>query len=254
MSTWSSPSNTAEPSASCLIWPVRSNAQGQKGFLSIFNRVNVLLSRARHGMFIIGHRSATCGPDVGVWIWDDANGIRNVPALLADLGLNFMGYRPLSAEILSGDGRTLSGIAKSELDVLDNRTYIARIPLPGDVFADINGNYRADAGDAKPLGNCMMGPYEPVAGVCAVAADLDGDGDVDLRDYVEGLQPLFLGTFTVEPDLNGDGFVDAEDFSLFGDCMDGPAASTDCSQADGDGDGDADLRDFHYLQAAMPSS
>ncbi len=38
---------------------VRSNTQGRCGFLSTSNRINVLLSRAKHGMFIIGN-SDTC--------------------------------------------------------------------------------------------------------------------------------------------------------------------------------------------------
>ncbi|OQR89300.1 NF-X1 finger and helicase domain protein [Thraustotheca clavata] len=40
-----------------LISTVRSNEQGSTGFLKVFNRVNVMLSRARHGMVILGSSS-----------------------------------------------------------------------------------------------------------------------------------------------------------------------------------------------------
>ncbi|PWY83340.1 P-loop containing nucleoside triphosphate hydrolase protein, partial [Aspergillus heteromorphus CBS 117.55] len=44
---------------------VRSNTQRRCGFLRTSNRINVLLSRAKHGMYIIGN-SATAG-DVAMW-------------------------------------------------------------------------------------------------------------------------------------------------------------------------------------------
>lgn len=40
-----------------IVSMVRSNDEGKIGFLKTFNRVNVMLSRAKHGMFIIGSAS-----------------------------------------------------------------------------------------------------------------------------------------------------------------------------------------------------
>lgn len=37
---------------------VRNNNQGVIGFLKMRNRINVLLSRAKHGMFILGNRTS----------------------------------------------------------------------------------------------------------------------------------------------------------------------------------------------------
>ncbi|PYI09577.1 P-loop containing nucleoside triphosphate hydrolase protein [Aspergillus sclerotiicarbonarius CBS 121057] len=44
---------------------VRSNAQRRCGFLRTSNRINVLLSRAKHGMYIIGNSATSC--DVAMW-------------------------------------------------------------------------------------------------------------------------------------------------------------------------------------------
>ncbi|RAK95355.1 DEAD/DEAH box helicase family protein [Aspergillus ibericus CBS 121593] len=44
---------------------VRSNAQRRCGFLRTSNRINVLLSRAKHGMYIIGNSATSC--DVPMW-------------------------------------------------------------------------------------------------------------------------------------------------------------------------------------------
>ena len=44
---------------------VRSNAQNQCGFLKTSNRINVLLSRAQHGMYIIGNSQTSAG--VKMW-------------------------------------------------------------------------------------------------------------------------------------------------------------------------------------------
>ncbi|KAF2434363.1 hypothetical protein EJ08DRAFT_513978 [Tothia fuscella] len=45
---------------------VRSNVQKKCGFLRTSNRINVLLSRAKHGMYIIGN-SETAGHSAGMW-------------------------------------------------------------------------------------------------------------------------------------------------------------------------------------------
>ncbi|KEY72970.1 hypothetical protein S7711_04644 [Stachybotrys chartarum IBT 7711] len=56
-----------EEASIVVISLVRSNPQGKCGFLSTSNRINVLLSRAKHGMYIIGN-SNTC---LGVPMWAD---------------------------------------------------------------------------------------------------------------------------------------------------------------------------------------
>jgi hypothetical protein len=43
-----------------LLSLVRSNTKGLIGFLSSENRVNVALSRAKHGLFIFGNMDALC--------------------------------------------------------------------------------------------------------------------------------------------------------------------------------------------------
>jgi superfamily I DNA and/or RNA helicase len=41
-----------------IISLVRCNSEGKAGFLSTTNRINVLLSRAQHGMYLIGNAGA----------------------------------------------------------------------------------------------------------------------------------------------------------------------------------------------------
>ncbi|KAF2641078.1 P-loop containing nucleoside triphosphate hydrolase protein [Massarina eburnea CBS 473.64] len=48
-----------------IISLVRSNKQGNCGFLKSSNRINVLLSRARHGMYVIGNSKTSAG--VPMW-------------------------------------------------------------------------------------------------------------------------------------------------------------------------------------------
>ncbi|CAZ82087.1 unnamed protein product [Tuber melanosporum] len=54
-----------------IISLVRSNDAGRCGFLRTSNRINVLLSRAQHGMYIFGN-AATCN---GVKMWSDVIGM-----------------------------------------------------------------------------------------------------------------------------------------------------------------------------------
>jgi hypothetical protein len=47
---------------------VRSNPAGTIGFLRMANRVNVLLSRAKHGLFLIGNAwTLTAKPERNIW-------------------------------------------------------------------------------------------------------------------------------------------------------------------------------------------
>lgn len=52
-----------------IISLVRSNPEGRIGFLSMANRVNVLLSRAKHGMYLIGNATTLTAPTRGPNIW-----------------------------------------------------------------------------------------------------------------------------------------------------------------------------------------
>ena len=49
-----------EESKVILVSLVRSNDQGKAGFLNTTNRVNVLLSRAMHGMVLVGNADTFC--------------------------------------------------------------------------------------------------------------------------------------------------------------------------------------------------
>jgi len=67
----------------------------------------------------------------------------------------------------------------------------------------------------------------------SVAADFDGDGDVDQEDF--GYFQRCMSGFGValdpgceDADLNGDGDVDFEDFAVFQTCMSGPGQTPGC--------------------------
>lgn len=57
-----------EESTIVLISLVRSNPEGNIGFLKMANRVNVLLSRAKHGMYLIGNPDTLrARPEGNIW-------------------------------------------------------------------------------------------------------------------------------------------------------------------------------------------
>lgn len=57
-----------EESKIVVISLVRSNASGKIGFLKQANRINVLLSRAKHGMFLVGNPACLCAsPRSRMW-------------------------------------------------------------------------------------------------------------------------------------------------------------------------------------------
>ncbi|GAB1319260.1 hypothetical protein MFIFM68171_09470 [Madurella fahalii] len=70
-----------------IISLVRSNTQNKCGFLSTSNRINVLLSRAKHGMYILGNSSMYGG--VPMWA--------KVLDILQASGSGRLGARPLPA-------------------------------------------------------------------------------------------------------------------------------------------------------------
>jgi len=57
-----------EESEIIIISLVRSREDGRIGFLKMPNRVNVLLSRAKHGMYLVGNSEClTMRPDGNIW-------------------------------------------------------------------------------------------------------------------------------------------------------------------------------------------
>jgi hypothetical protein len=210
----------------------------------------------RDGSIVVGHWSDVPTPGMGgATIYDDANGYRRLQTMLVDdFGLELGGRTIVSAQGCSWDARLICGSS-----AIGNvgEAFLARVPLPGDVYADISGDLRVDVKDAKPFTNCLNGPGGATWGTCR-AADLDGDGDVDLRDFVHVMQPLIADPCP-RADVTGDCEVTDADWQTFLPCLAGPADENAaplppaCAGADIFADGAADLRDFVMLQRAWPT-
>ena len=71
--------SAGEESKVILVSLVRSNDMGKAGFLNTANRVNVLLSRAQHGMILVGNANTFCSSKTTP-MW------RNVIGQLQELG------------------------------------------------------------------------------------------------------------------------------------------------------------------------
>jgi hypothetical protein len=57
-----------EESTVVIISLVRSNPDGRIGFLKMANRVNVLLSRAKHGLYLVGNpETLRAQPEGNIW-------------------------------------------------------------------------------------------------------------------------------------------------------------------------------------------
>ena len=52
---------------------------GNIGFLKTKNRINVMLSRARHGMYILGHPATLLAKARSTDMWPQVRSIRNLP-------------------------------------------------------------------------------------------------------------------------------------------------------------------------------
>ncbi len=222
----------------------------------------------------------------GAVVFDDGNGLRHVKfVLLDDYGFDVASLTIAPANTCSADGRKFCAGVRQTPDG-DAIATLVTLPLPGDTYADLSGDSRVDAKDVLPFTNCMKGPGVEAWGVCRTAADLDGDGDVDLRDYVKRLQVVAVNACGAVPappppgggmpgnphalpggmaDVNLDCSVDGDDAAAFVDCLTGPslaagggspdepdrfALSAACSRADVNGDDAVDLRDVVMLQRA----
>jgi uncharacterized membrane protein len=229
--------------------------------------------------------SIVCGRANGfAAVYDSANGVRNLQHVLTlDYGLELTGWLLLYVGGCTWDARMVCGHGENP-DTTGYQAWLVALPLPGDTYADISGDSRVDAKDVLPFTNCMKGPGVTAWGVCRTAADLDGDGDVDLRDYVKRLQVVAVNACGAVPappppgggmpgnphalpggmgDVNLDCSVDGDDAAAFVDCLTGPwaaaggvspvepdrfALSAACARADVNGDDAVDLRDVVMLQ------
>ena len=117
---------------------------------------------------------------------------------------------------------------------------------------DLDGDGDVDVADYLLLVDCFVGPF--VSG----GADRDGDGDVDLADYA-AWDPCLTGPGVAAGagcegmDLDPDGDVDVGDFAVFQTSYTGPAGllPPGCQPADLDGDKDVDVADFAAFQEAF---
>lgn len=199
-------------------------------------------------------------------VYDDANGARLLRHVLPDdYGVDLTGWQLGSALAVSWDGRMIAGNGPSPNTTAPDdgyEAYLIRLPLPGDTYADISGDSRVSIADVKPFTNCMKGPGVPAWGTCR-AADLDFDGDVDLRDFVRRLQPLAADPCPMG-DLSASCTIDPEDLPPFLACLTGPLRiapptdgephpqlSAECAPADLDGSDSVDLRDVVLLQRTL---
>lgn len=144
----------------------------------ILPEITLLNDASRDGNFLVG---ACDYPDNWRCIWDEANHGRNfVDLLLEGTGIDFSNTC-FDLYGVSGDGRAVCGVFCNADG--NPEAFLLRLPLPGDVSGDGNGDLQVDAEDAKPFANCMKGPAAPGGNVCRRAADLDADHDTDLHDF-----------------------------------------------------------------------
>lgn len=133
------------------------------------------LGVSRNGSYIVGRGSAADG--VRAFVWDAANGMRDIGVLLESQGVSLEGLALTSAFAVSDDGRTLAGEGFYE-DASGSFAWTARLgepPLacPG----DLNGDSVVDLADLGiVLANFDRNPISLHDG------DYNCDGRIDLSD------------------------------------------------------------------------
>ncbi len=116
-----------------------------------------------------------------------------------------------------------------------------------DVPGDCNGDGTVDLEDYVDFENCMLGPKWEAGGACD-CFDVDGNHTVDLADFTR--VQIRIEADPVPGDCNGDAIIDAADYAEFAFCLTGPGQPTvpGCNCLDYDGNNQVDLLDFVILQ------
>jgi probable HAF family extracellular repeat protein len=137
------------------------------------------------GSVIVGSSAVAIG-DGGLdiyapFIWDAVNGMRDLRAVFADLGLTLPQLNMTDATAISDNGRTITGYGKSVFRIpagdLRTEAWLGVLPAPTIVQGDYNRNGTVDAADYVVWRETLnqMGPN--------LAADGNGDNRVDAADY-----------------------------------------------------------------------
>ena len=108
------------------------------------------------------------------WIWDPANGVRDLTALAVDQGASLPTGQVAALPLgVSADGRTVVGGSGNEVSGMPTGGFVLHLDIP--CFGDLDGSGTVDGGD---VAFCLLD-----FGPCAQCpSDLDGSGDVDFGD------------------------------------------------------------------------
>ena len=194
------------------------------------------------GQVVVGLARGFIVPTCGDWvddhnvafIWDPANGMRELKSVLVGYGLDLTGWELYEARSISSDGTVICGIGTHNGVAEGWVATIGRLgPMSACCDADLNctdetqpdcedggGTYRA--GKHCDTYTCCHTPY----------ADSDGDGDVDQIDFAV-FQLCYTGSGGGVPtgckcwNRDQDNDVDAADFTAFNHCWTGPNVQFD---------------------------
>ena len=132
------------------------------------------------GTLIVG-ASAQVG---GAMVWHEVWGMRGIQDMLVDdYGLDLTGWTLGAARAISADKTTIVGYGINP----DGHTEAWRATIPPPVVGDLDGDRTVDVADYTLFASCWSGPGNVArpAGCTRstfIEADIDADGDVDLRD------------------------------------------------------------------------
>lgn len=189
-------------------------------------------------------------------IWDEANGRRNVRDLIERIGYDAppgWRLRYMAFDALAEGGRAMAGGGTIAPENVDRGFVITGIPSPGDIPGDFDGDSYVDARDMKAFHYCLNGPTGQSTGICEIT-DMDHDGDTDLRDFVEHVQPIAVEACMGLGDFSGDCDTDLNDYARIFICLNrggpGVLSVAQCADTDLNQDGHHDLRDYAIFQAA----